>query len=252
MDLKRFFIYFTVFATVFLSTPLKGENSMLFVYFEDYPPFSWQENGTMRGIYIDIVEEALHKRLGIPVEHRGYPWKRAQRMVKIGEADSYCTTVTPERLEFSLQTQESIIEVNFKIYTAIDNPKIEKLRKVQSLQDLKGFNLVDYSGSGWAMKNLAGHSIHWLQTNDQIWNFLIKKRADATVKNEWTTRYFLQHFEHQEQIVELPQPVNKEPIFFHIFIGKKSPFVKHLGQLDATIRQMREDGTLQRIYDTYR
>lgn len=245
-------IYLSVLIIVIFAASIKAGESMQFVYFHDYPPFSWKEDGKMKGIYIDIVQEALSNRMGIAVEHSGYPWKRAQRMVKIGDADGYCTTVTPERLSFSLPTEESIIEVNFKIYTSTNNPNINKLKQIKSIQELQGYQLVDYSGSGWAKENLAEQSIHWLQTNKQIWNFLIKKRADASIKNEWTTRYFLQTFKNKDLIIELPHPINKEPICFHIFIGKKSSFANLLGELDTTIRMMRRDGALQKIYDKYR
>ncbi len=249
---KRFFASFLTVVILTVALPLHAGDAVQFVYYYDYAPFGWEEDGKMRGIYIDIVNEVFTNKLGIPVNHKGYPWKRAQAMVKAGKSDGYCTTVTPERLSFSYATKEPIIEVNFKIYTPADNPRLDQLRKVKSVPELKGFKLADYSGSGWAKKNLTGLSIHWLPTNEQIWKVLINGRADAAVKNEWTTRYILKTLGYHDQIVELSHPMNKEPTAFHIFIGKKSPFTKYLGQLDDTIRQMRQDGTLKRIYDKYK
>jgi ABC-type amino acid transport substrate-binding protein len=43
-----------------------------------------------------------------------------------------------------------------------------------------------------------------------------------------------------------------EPISFHLFIGKKSPFLPLLDQVDESLKQMKEDGTLERIYEQYK
>lgn len=249
---KGLILIYLLVATLLPDAPLYAGEKILFVYYHDYAPFGWAENGKMKGIYIDIVSEAFTKRLGIPVEHRGYPWKRAQKMVREGKADGYCTTVTPERLSYSLATEEPVLDVHFKIYAAIDSPRLEQLKNVKSISDLRGFKLTDYSGSGWAEENLSSLDIQWLPTNEQIWKFLIEGRADAAVKNEWTTRYVLKELGYQDQIVELPHAMTREPTTFHIFLGKKSSFRKYLGQLNEVIIQMREDGTLDRIYDKYR
>jgi len=231
-----------------------AKEKIRFVYFDDYPPFGWEENGTMRGIYIDIVNEVFKNRLKIPVEHKGFPWRRAQILVFDGAADGFCTVITPERLKFTDATQHSIIEADFKVFVPRNSSKLERLKQVSSILELRDFKLVDYAGSGWANENLvdAGLEVHWLERNEQIWKFLLLGRADATVKNEWTTRYSLKKQGYQEQFLELPHPMTPEPISFHIFIGKKSFFLPILKQADASLKQMKEDGTLQHIYEQYK
>jgi polar amino acid transport system substrate-binding protein len=231
-----------------------AEETIRFVYFNDYAPFGWQENGAMRGLYIDIVNEVFNNRLGIPVEHQGYPWKRAQKMVMDGVADGFCTVITPERLSFSDATQHSIIDVDFKMFVPANSSKLELLRQIFSISRLKGFKLVDYAGSGWADEHLAkaGLDVYWLPRNEQIWRYLLAGRADLTVNNEWTTRYSLKKEGYQDQFVELPQPMAPEPSSFHIFIGKKSSFLPLLNQVDESLKRMKADGTLQRIYEQYK
>ncbi len=243
-----------LFALVMLPISASSKERILFVYYNDYPPFGWEENNKMQGIYIDIVNEVFTHRLKIPAEHRGYPWKRAQQMVKDGKADGFCTVITPERLRFSDATRESILDVNFKIFIAANSPKLEQLKQISSISELQSFELADYLGSGWAVEHLekAGLDIQWLPLNEQLWKFLSIGRADATVKNEWTTRYTLKKLGYQDQILELPHPMTPEPISFNILIGKKSSFQSSLGQVDTELKQMKKDGTLQRIYDKYK
>lgn len=246
--------FLVAFVIILVSTQVSAKEKMLFVYFNDYPPFGWEENQKMRGIYIDIVNEVFENRLGISVQHKGYPWKRAQLMVKLGSADGFCTVVTPERLTFSKPTQESIIDVNFKIFAYINSPKREQLETIDSIAGLKGFKLVDYMGSGWAEENLvkAGLDIYWLAQNEQIWKLLINGRADATVKNEWTTRYALKKAGYHDQILEFSHPMNAEPTSFHIFIGNNSLFLSYRKQVDEELADMKKHGVLQRIYDQYK
>ncbi len=97
----------------------------------------------------------------------------------------------------------------------------------------------------------TGLDVHWLERNEQIWKFLLLGRADATVNNEWTTRYSLKKEGYSDQFLELPHPMTPEPISFHIFIGKKSPFNPILNQANEALKHMKEDGTLQRIYEQY-
>ncbi len=250
---RSIYSYIILLTILLLSTaPLQAADKMYFVYYYDYAPFGWSENGRMQGIYIDIVNEAIANRLGIPVIHQGLPWSRAQKMIKDGNADGYCTVITPERLSFSDPTQLPIIEVNFKVFTTANHSRLDQLKNVDSLVELKGFKLVDYRGSGWAKDNLSEQDVIWLDNNEQIWNLLLLKRADASVKNEWTARHELNRQGLSEKIIEMPHAMNIQPVTFHIFIGKKSPYHRQLAALNRTIEQMQTDGTLQKILDKYR
>ncbi len=63
----------------------RDPNVIVMNYFGDWKPYSWVEKGKMQGILIDIAEKALVKRMGLKASHKGYPWARAQELVKSGE-----------------------------------------------------------------------------------------------------------------------------------------------------------------------
>jgi polar amino acid transport system substrate-binding protein len=72
----------------------------VFVSLEDLPPKVYQEDGQLKGTYVDIIREVC-KRLNIEAEFRLYPWKRRIEMVKSGEADAiFPPFLTEERTEF--------------------------------------------------------------------------------------------------------------------------------------------------------
>lgn len=59
----------------------------LVIYGDDgYPPYSYVENGQMKGIYTDILREALRTMPQYRVQLRPVPWKRGVLMMQTGEA----------------------------------------------------------------------------------------------------------------------------------------------------------------------
>lgn len=53
---------------------------------DDYPPYSYVENGQLKGIYTEIVREAAHAMPQYAVQLRPVPWKRGVLMLQTGEA----------------------------------------------------------------------------------------------------------------------------------------------------------------------
>ncbi len=74
--------------------------------------------------------------MGIPVQFKDLPWKRAQIIVQVGDANGFITLPTPKRLE----------------YAEVGNVP---MARIQTLSDLHGYQLLTYLGNGWAEKNLA-------------------------------------------------------------------------------------------------
>ncbi len=53
---------------------------------DDYPPYSYVENGQLKGIYTQIVREAVQAMPQYAVQLRPVPWKRGLLMLQTGEA----------------------------------------------------------------------------------------------------------------------------------------------------------------------
>jgi len=81
-----------------------GSRPFIWVDDEDYWPAIYRSGeGAPAGIFNDILTEVF-KRLGIPLKKAVYPWKRAQMMVKNGEADGMVTVYTKERAAYTVAT----------------------------------------------------------------------------------------------------------------------------------------------------
>jgi len=235
--------------TTFISTPAFPQSTLKIVYFESYSPFSWKENNQMHGILIDVLNEALQKRMGIPVTHEGYPWKRAQMMVRRNIADAFATVPTPERKEYTVISNEPVILATFTMFINKNDSKTEQFKKIKKIDDLKKFKLGQYIGSGWANKKLANMEVMWTSKLSSVLKMLANQRFDIFIDTSQVVRYNIKKMGYQSQIIEIPTILDSAP--FKLCIGKKSPYVHILLKFDETMKEIREEGKLQAIYNKY-
>ncbi|XPS90502.1 putative ABC transporter, periplasmic binding domain protein [Desulfosarcina variabilis str. Montpellier] len=225
-----------------------AEEQIRFVYYNDYRPRSWIENGKVRGILVDIVDEAVGTRLGISVCHSGYPWKRAQQMVKNGLADAFVTLPTTERRSYTVVGKEPIVVFTLNIATKRDHPRMNDLEKIANIDQLKDYTIADYLGNGWAQQNLINMNVQWLPNIDNIIPFLINGRADISIVSKRTI--FEMHRQgYDSQIKILPN--NLSSISFYLCVGKHSLYKEKINDIDSVLREMRRDGIIGQIEMEY-
>jgi len=226
--------------------PLSSEEEVMqLVYFDDYAPFSWQEKGQMKGIMIDVLTEALQSRMGIRVSHQGYPWARAQEMVRAGEADAFATVATEERRKYTNISKEAVVNSQVSIFVPVNSQKMKALENVKTISDLKNFKHVQYLGNGWAKHNLKGMTVHWNRDVRSVLKFLTLDRADIFVDDDIPTLWNIKKLGFDGHIIKLPIVLAKDP--FRLCIGKKSKFVKILAEFKKTIEQMRKKVFLRKF-----
>ncbi len=218
--------------------------------FLNYPPYCWVDaEGHAQGIYIDIINAVVHTRMGIPVVYHEYSWDVAQQLVKDGKADAFITVPTPERREYTEISTEPLISDVSVIFTQKDNNKLEEIKKITSISELKDSKLLDYTGSGWAKEHLAGFDIEWLPGIKQVLIELASGKGDIFVQTSLLTKYNIKALNLEDKLIEIPTPLDQ--IDFYLCIAKNSSYVSILPEFDRIIKEMKEDGTLQKIVDKY-
>ena len=219
------------------------------VYFEKYEPISWSASGDVQGVLVDIINEAIGRRMGIEVSNRGYPWARAQEMVRDGRADAFVTVATSERTAYTVCSNEDVLRLENIAYVSAANKRLPDLQRVQSIDDLLPFTMTSYFGNGWAKERFVKHNVEWVYGLENSIRMLGAGRVDVFVEARQVVRYHLQKMGLAQRFVEL------EPVFdtvrFRLCIRKDSPLVDRLTQFDQSIRTMRMDGAMRRIYEKY-
>lgn len=76
---------------------------------ENYPPYEMLVDGRLSGLHVDLVE-AVAARLGLQVQWQSLPWKRALRLVELGQADAVTYIArTPEREAWALFLDDNLL-----------------------------------------------------------------------------------------------------------------------------------------------
>jgi polar amino acid transport system substrate-binding protein len=230
-----------------LIKPLSAK-PMKFVYYDQYAPRSYKEDGVMKGSIIDIVNEVVHNRMGLEIVHKGYPWKRAQEMVKSGKADAFITVPTAERRKYTVVNKEPLFKFQTFIGTLKNHPEIETLRKARTINDLKDFKLVDYYGNGWAKSALKELEIIWMPDYDSIFRFIKQGKADIVILSK-KTMHSLKKLKYADDFEVLKTPITS--VSFHLCINKKSKYKYIIEEFDKHIKEMTENGEIEKIISNY-
>jgi polar amino acid transport system substrate-binding protein len=226
------------------------EQPMRIVYYKDYEPYSWRDSaGEMRGILVDILDEILVVRLGLQVDHEGYPWVRAQEMVRRGEADAFCTVPTAARRQYTAVGREPVLENRVTLFTYSEHPDLARLESVTELGQLRSYRHGQYRGSGWAMEHLAGFDVTWVSDLRQVLRMLADHRVEVLVESEFVVLRRIRTMGLADRIVRIPVTLDRNT--FNLCIGKESRYGRFLSAADEALGDARADGTLAAIAERY-
>ena len=242
-------LYYTaaIILTILFSAKANAE-PMKFAYFDQYAPRSYKENGVMKGIIVDIINLAVRDQMGIPVSHEGYPWRRAQALVRTGQADAMVTIPTPERRSFAVISKEPLLKFETFLATLKNHPRLNELKKVKRLEELKNFQLVDYFGNGWAKSALKDMNVTWLPDYNAIFEFLAQGRADAVIVSKKTI-YSLQSSGHLDKFLISDTPLTS--LQFHLCINKESEYAGIIDKFDSTLKDLKQKGAVNAVIESY-
>lgn len=237
-----------IFHLILRSTCSSSE--FIFTYFDNYPPLSWQDKDEVKGILIDIMDEIVKKRMGLPMRNKAYPWKRAQLMVRNNDADGFITVPTEERLKYTSINSIPVYIVEFTIFVNKNNSKIDTITSIDKLDGLSDYSIVHYLGSGWANSVLGKYNIHWTRTLDDSLLLLYKNRVDIFIDPRDIVIYNIKKNNYEDTIIEIDQILDKKE--FMLCIGLKSGFNSYINEFDFHLNEIKKDGTMQKILLKYR
>jgi len=238
---------------------LQAQKQQVFRWYddEDYRPYIYKDaNGSARGIFKDLMEE-IFRRLNIPLECRLYPWKRTQVFVHSGRADGMVTVATKKRLQTMVST-DPLVTSGEKIFARRDNPKIDEIMNIRTIEEMKPFKVVEVIGAGWAEENFKDlpHLI-WVPKLSSALYMLANGRVDIYVMNEFSGIELINSMlkkpspfrENFRKIVASPHTL--EEFNYSLLINKNSPWASLVPKINATLKEIKKDGTYDRIMKKY-
>ncbi|MBB6252817.1 substrate-binding periplasmic protein [Nitrospirillum iridis] len=161
--------------------------TLRFVYAENVVPFSFADaDDNATGLLKDDVDVVL-AAAGYTQVSTLMPWARAQAMVRMGQADGFCTVPSVERGAYALFCQQPVMNCDIGIWHRRDDPR---LQTVDSLDELATFRLGSYVGNGWATEHMRGAAnMAWVSDPVSVLKMLAAGRIDAFVHDELQMSY---------------------------------------------------------------
>ncbi len=220
----------------------------------DYPPFQYKENGQIKGIAVDIVKE-MFKRLNQPIKIDFYPFQRALKNLETGETDVIFTFYhKKDREAFADYSKEPLVDQTISLFVHEDSP-ITFDGDLSKLNQYK-FGLVRFSyGSTFDAavdKHLITKIEHVSKMDLNMKKFL-RRRFDILPSDRWVAYYYYSKVNPERnapvKLKELKPPVQSFPAYMGF--SKANNLSPLRDKADAVLKEMKEDGTYQRIIDGY-
>ncbi len=243
---KRILFMLVLIGMILISSMARADTITL-TFTEGFPPFAYKKDGRVVGIQIDLAVEVLRK-LDVEVNARAYPWSRAQALVEDGKADGFVTIPTDKRGRYAKFSRLPLFTSDFEMYTGAGNPRIEEFKMIRTLDQLRTVDIrhISFSESGWHLHNLKGAVgfLKQVKTSKQIILMLDRNRVDVYIEQPrfW---WEVKKMGMEKRIVKIPNVL--DTTFWHLIIGKKSPFVRILPKIDVLMERMDKDGSLGKL-----
>lgn len=241
-----------VFLALFLSTSLciGAEDTPYTIVEDPWPPYTYGKAGSapQRGLAVELMQ-TLFERLHVPIRLELLPWKRCIMLARSGQVDALMLTVkTSRRQEFFYFTEPFFSNSIVFLYRRGDSFSWD------SFKDLKKYRLGLVRGSDYsqeftdaiARENL---DVQRVETIRQNLDKLLVNRIDATpVLDVVAGELIKMNPRFQDKFSFAAKPLKTTEM--HMALSRKSKIMNIADQIDATIREMKKDGTVEAIMAT--
>jgi polar amino acid transport system substrate-binding protein len=231
----------------------QGQEQLVFVTVENFPPYAWLQNEEPTGIDVEIIQQ-LSERSGLPISIELLPTKRVIFMTKTGEADAaFAAFKTPGRETIAHFVDTPLHYSTYQIFVrkGDDFPfsNIDDL-KGKIIGKNRGFHISEEFSQAETDKLIEVVEVGQMEQSIQMLNRL---RLDAFVGNKLEVAYTLKKLGLSDVIVPLPHPV-RTPKGAHLMISKAAKIenkAETIRILSRTLRDLMEDGSMDAIYAKY-
>jgi len=221
---------------------------------EAAPPVSFRDaGGRMAGMIVDGMN-AVTASLGWTLTFEGMPWARSQEMVRQSQADAHVTLATPDRQHYMRFARAPLFIRNSSvIHFSPRNPRAAEIRRIRSLDELRGFTIAMTLGDSWPRGLMEGWS-NVMMVKDDATTFLMvaADRADIVVQSREAAK-----FAEQANGIQRLESVDAPFLIggmseFRFGLRKEFPAAETLMEAyDTAQRGMIETGKLRQIMSKY-
>ncbi|MCP4347410.1 MAG: transporter substrate-binding domain-containing protein [Desulfobacterales bacterium] len=237
----------TVLVVVLFSGSAFGQK--LQIAMDYYPPFSYEENGEIKGLSTLVVRAAL-KQAGMEAIIKQYPFARAYNMTqKTENIFEYCVVKTPERtLLFKW------VGIVGPAVQTIFAPK-DKNIKIDKPEGLKGYRIgtviedvVDQYLS--ARKDKLGLQLDRVSSYKSNMKKMLTGRVDLWGGNKLVGYYLAKELGYSEDAIKPVYIIDELTDHYYLVTGLKTSD-KLVQKIRKAFETIHNNGTYQKIVDEY-
>ncbi len=219
---------------------------------QHYPPYIIANGSAASGLVVDVVREVF-SRMKQPVEIVAYPWSRALSMVTSGDADALFTIKrTPERERTLVYPHEPVLTQDYVFFARTksnfrfdgDFAPIAKAHIGVVINTSYGPRF-DQAVAQGQLTNIESAKDY-----EHIFRMLVAGRVDAVICSRLVGEDFLRGMNALDSVQVVGPPTDTANSYL-VFASKNGSRALADG-FDRAMAGMRKDGTLARIYDSYR
>jgi polar amino acid transport system substrate-binding protein len=224
--------------------------SIRVVLAESYAPFSFpNEDKTMTGIFVRGMS-AVAKKLDWQISYAGYPWARAQQVLRDGGADAYCTVPTDDRRAYAVFCPTPLFQIVTAAHFLPENPRAEEIRAIRSMDDLRKFKVADFLGNGWAEARFKGwEKYEWVPNMETVVRMLMAGRVDLAIEAPELINFYKKKLgvaEKTEQVALDFVPGVSQPFTFGLRKSVEGS-EQRIAEFEAAQQVLIADGSLAKV-----
>ena len=222
---------------------------------DHFPPYSYMENGVIKGIDCDVIREVA-KRLNIKVNITLAPFKRILHLVKTGGIDGgFSMFKTDERESFAYYTGTPIHKSTYHVF--VNKKDIFPINKISDLYGKVlgknlGFVISDEFDKAVKEKKIQ---VTLSEGHDKNIRLLVHHRIDGFIAQKNVTLFELKRKDLLGTITHLPFAITKARpaylTFSKLVVDKDPEKKKLLKKISKTLEQIEKDGTYNKIQEKY-
>jgi polar amino acid transport system substrate-binding protein len=226
-----------------------------------YPPYEYKEDGTAKGIAIELIKLAAKKSGTQAIEFNFYPWRRAVNTVQHGDSDMLFNAGKNEaRQEWGHYVESVLIMQNYVLFK----------RKDAAIQISANFDNADklpiavrtgfLYGTGLFRDALDKGQFSYIvqsETTMQSIDLLLNKRVEVFVGDYLPVMHYIhQHgLENQIDIVKEQDSYRNMSVLLwptYMVFSKKRVDLAYVNKITQALEEMKADGSYYEVFKQYR
>lgn len=236
---------FALTALVVMLSPVRSDEVILAT--DDWPPFRISSDAGLTGLDLDFMKEVA-RRTGSDLTVAKMPWGRALTSMQTGDVDVMTgLAYRDERAEYIAYTDTPYFECTTAFYTVAGLAD-----KIRTYEDLA--------------RNQVGYVLHSAyfdrfdqdETLDKVGvaqeqiliDMLMKRRFGVMIGTDCQVDYFIKQQGFAGKIEKAPyNPGNSVDLF--LGVSKKSDWASRLDELNKVVKELVDEGFVERISHDY-